>query len=148
MIKDVILSISGLQLYDEENTPPVKTITSANYYKKHGKHYILYEEVTEGFDKVTKNILKVTDNSLNLQKKGVTNVEMLFERNKSNVSYYNTPYGSFCIGIHTKDMSITETQDDIDIEVSYSLDVNHEHAAECHIKINIHSKEAKNFKLL
>ena len=148
MIKDVILSISGLQLYDEQNTPPVKTITAANYYNKHGKHYILYEEVTEGFTEVTKNTMKLTENSLILQKKGVTNVEMLFEKNKSNVTYYNTPYGSFCIGIHTKDMNITETQDDIDIEVSYTLDVNHEHAAECNIKINIHSKEAKNFKLL
>ena len=49
MIKDVILSMSGLQLYDDQKTPPIKTITSANYYKKHGKHYILYDEVMEGF---------------------------------------------------------------------------------------------------
>ena len=43
-------------------------------YKKNGKHYILYDEVQEGFDGVTKSVIKVNDDFLDVTKKGVTNV--------------------------------------------------------------------------
>jgi len=148
MTKDVILSISGLQFFGEEDASPVKIITAATYYNKHGKHYLLYDEVLEGFQDITKNIIKLKNDSLDISKKGIANVDMLFEKNKRNITYYNTPYGSFYIGIHASNIKMTETEDDIDVEVDYALEINHEHAADCKIKMNIHSKEAKNFKLL
>ena len=44
MTKDVLLSISGLQFAarDEEDVEPIEVITAGDYYKKNGKHYILY----------------------------------------------------------------------------------------------------------
>ena len=47
MTKDVLISISGLQFAEGENSEPVEVITSGSYYKKNGKHYILYDEVAE-----------------------------------------------------------------------------------------------------
>ena len=87
MTKDVLLSISGLQFaaQDEEDVEPVEVITAGDYYKKNGKHYILYEEVMEGFDGNTRNIIKLTEDSLDITKKGVSNVHMVFEKNKKNV---------------------------------------------------------------
>ena len=87
MTKDVLLSISGLQFaaQDEEDVEPVEVITAGDYYKKNGKHYILYDEVMEGFDGNTRNIIKLTDDSLDITKKGVSNVHMVFEKNKKNV---------------------------------------------------------------
>ncbi len=50
MTKDVLLSISGLQFAakEEEDVEPVEVITAGGYYKKNGKHYIMYDEVMEG----------------------------------------------------------------------------------------------------
>lgn len=111
MTKDVLLSISGLQFAakDEEDIEPVEMITAGDYYKKNGKHYILYDEVMEGFDGNTKNIIKLTEDSLDITKKGISNVHMVFEKNKKNVSYYNTPFGSLLIGIDAKSVDIAET---------------------------------------
>ena len=72
MTKDVLLRIQGLQFLQEENEnpEPVEMITSGDYYKRNGKHYVLYDEVMEGFDGVTKNIVKIQDGCLDVMKKG------------------------------------------------------------------------------
>ena len=61
MTKDVLVKISGLQFSDDQDNDPVEIITTGSYYKKNGKHYILYDEVQEGFDGVTKSVIKVND---------------------------------------------------------------------------------------
>lgn len=149
MTKDVLLSISGLQFaaQDEEDATPVEVITAGDYYKKNGKHYILYDEVTEGYEGNTRNIIKLTEDSLDITKKGVSNVHMVFEKNKKNVSYYNTPFGSLLIGIDAKSVDIAETDDSIDVKVKYNLEVNYEHLADCSIVMNIKSKESGEFTL-
>lgn len=149
MTKDVLLTISGLQFaaQGEEELEPVEVITAGDYYKKNGKHYILYDEVMEGFEGSTRNVIKVTDDSLDITKKGVSNVHMIFEKNKKNVSYYYTPFGSILVGIDAKSVAINETDENIDIKVEYNLEVNYEHLADCSITMNIKSKEARDFSL-
>lgn len=147
MTKDVLVKISGLQFSDDQGNEPVEIITTGNYYKKNGKHYILYDEVQEGFDGVTKSIIKVNDDFLDVTKKGVTNVHMMFEKNKKNMSYYNTPFGNLLVGINATDVKVNETEDNIDIKVDYKLEVNYEHLAECSISMNIMSKDTKDFRI-
>lgn len=147
MTKDVLVKISGLQFSDDQGNDPVEIITTGNYYKKNGKHYILYDEVQEGFDGVTKSIIKVNNDFLDVTKKGVTNVHMMFEKNKKNMSYYNTPFGNLLVGINATDVKVNETEDNIDIKVDYKLEVNYEHLAECSISMNIMSKDTKDFRI-
>ena len=113
---------SGLQFAEDQDNGPVEIITTGNYYKKNGKHYILYDEVQEGFDGVTKSVIKVNDDFLDVTKKGVTNVHMMFEKNKKNMSYYNTPFGNLLVGINATDVKVNETEDNIDIKVDYKLE--------------------------
>ena len=150
MTKDVLLSIRGLQFVarEEEDIEPVEMITAGDYYKKNGKHYIIYDEVMEGFDGNTRNIIKLTEDSLDITKKGVANVHMVFEKNKKNVSYYNTPFGSLLIGIDAKSVDIAETENNIDVNIKYNLEVNYEHLADCSIVLHIKSKESGDFSLV
>lgn len=150
MTKEVLLTISGLQFaaQGDEESEPVEVITAGDYYKKNGKHYILYDEVMEGFQGNTKNVIKLTEDSLDITKKGVSNVHMIFEKNKKNVSYYYTPFGSILVGIDAQSVDIRETEENIDVKVKYNLEVNYEHLADCSITMNIKSKEAKDFTLV
>lgn len=147
MTKDVLVSISGLQFSAEDQNEPVEMITSANYYKKNGKHYIVYDEVTEGFSDTTKNIIKLGEESLDITKRGVTNVHMMFEKDKKNVTYYYTPYGSLLVGIDATDIKVLETEHDINVKVDYALEVNYQHMADCSISMSIKSKEAGDFHI-
>lgn len=147
MTKDVIVSISGLQFPGEGEAETVEVITNGNYYLKNGKHYIIYEELAEGFTGTTRNVVKLQDNCLDITKKGISNVHMMFEKNKKNVSYYYTPFGSLLIGIDANSIRVEETDQNINVTVDYSLEVNYEHLADCTIKMNIKSKEAGDFRL-
>jgi len=149
MTKEVILSITGLQFEDADpnSSEPLEVITIGEYYNRNGKHYIMYNEVTEGFEGYTKNTVKISENTLDITKKGVSNVHMVFEKNKKNITCYNTPFGNLMIGIAAKDVQVKENEENIDVSVDYVLDVNYEHLADCKISINIKSKDAKDFSL-
>lgn len=147
MTKDVIVKISGLQFAGEEDSDSVEVITSGTYYKKNGKHYVLYEEVMEGTTDITKNVIKIGENSMEVTRKGPASVHMVFEKDKKNVSYYYTPFGNLLIGIDAKKIQIDESEMDINVKVNYGLEINYEHVADCHIIVDVKSKEAKDFKL-
>ncbi len=147
MTKEVIVSISGLQFSEDGANEPVEIITAGDYYKKNGRHYVIFDEVMEGFAGTTKNRIKLHEDLLDITKKGVSNVHMLFEKNKKNLTYYHTPFGSILVGIDAKKIEITEEENQIDVAVDYALDVNYEHLADCQIRMNIRSKEAGDFRL-
>ena len=148
MTKDVLLSIKGLQFANEQDTEPVEVITSGDYYKRNGKHYILYDEVMEGQEESTRNIIKVQNDYMELTKKGVVNVHMVFEKNKQNVTYYYTPYGGLQIGIDAERVSVDERDEEIQVEVLYGLDINNEHLANCRITLTAVPRGSRHFTLL
>lgn len=147
MTKDVLISIAGLQFELNSEEEKIEVITAGDYYQKNGKHYVLYDEVMEGFEGTTKNIIKISEDTLDITKKGINNVHMIFEKNRKNVTYYNTPFGSILVGIAAKNVDVKETNENIDVIVNYGLEVNYEHLADCTITMNIKSKEAKDFSL-
>ncbi len=148
MTKDVLVSISGLQFIDDQDQAhPIELITPGEYYCRNGKHYILYDEVMEGFEGVTKNRIKIQDNCLDITKKGISNVHMVFEKNKKNMTCYETPFGNLMLGINANQIDFKQTEDSIDVSVNYVLDVNYEPLADCQIQINVTSKGAGNFSL-
>ena len=77
MTKDVLINISGLQM-DVEPDNPIEMVTTGAYYLRNGKHYILYDELSED-NEVTKNVLKIGPNSVELTRKGAQGSHMVFE---------------------------------------------------------------------
>ena len=146
MTQEVLLTLQGLQFEQrEEDADKIEMVTVGDYYKKNGKHYVIYEEVTEGFTQTTKNRLKFSEDMLELSRNGLVNMHMVFQENKKNLTNYNTPFGQILIGIDTKKIQIKEQKDNIVVDVDYSLDVNYEFLSDCHIKISICSKEKAAF---
>lgn len=143
MTKEVLISISGLQL-DINEEEAVEVISVGTYYKKNGKHYLLYEELPMeemGSRKLTKNTIKISDNQVDIIKKGVSNTHMIFEKDKKNVTYYNTPFGELLIGIYTTNLEVVESEDEILVNLEYALDVNASHVSDCDIKIKVSARQ-------
>ncbi|MCI8374719.1 MAG: DUF1934 domain-containing protein [Lachnospiraceae bacterium] len=147
MTNEVLLTIAGLQLIDGDQEMPVEVVTAGNYYLRNGKHYILYDEVVEGCSGHIHNTVKIGEESLEVIKKGISNVHMVFEKNKKNLTCYATPFGNLTVGIMAHRIQIEESDTDIDVQVSYSLDVNDEYLADCSIQMNVKSKDTGDFRL-
>ena len=138
MTKDVLITISGVQMLDEEDMD-VEMVTRGDYYQRNGKHYILYDEVMEGFEGTVRNVIKVSPESEDIIKQGAASARMQFEKNKKNLSCYTTPLGDLMIGIQANRISIDEGQDHLKINVEYSLDINYQHASDCNISVSVQS---------
>lgn len=142
MTKEILLSLKGLQMENpEEESQELETITPGEYYKRNGSHYVIYDEVTEGFSDVTRNMIKFKDSALEVTKKGLFNVHMIFEEKKKNMTSYVTPYGNILIGIDTQSVRIQEEEDRIRVDVDYILEANYQHLADCRIEMSVCSRE-------
>ena len=137
MDKDVWISVAGLQFGDNPEGERIEIITPGSYYKKKDHHFVMYDEIEEGTDAVTKNTVKFDGDMLTISKRGFTNVEMIFEKNKRNMTNYVTPYGTLMVGIDTDRIDIRESDDVINIDIDYALDINYEHLANCKIQMEI-----------
>ena len=146
MTRDVLITISGIQLADGDSNE-VEMITAGDYFQKNGSHYILYDEVMEGQNDIIKNTIKIRPEGLDIIKRGSSSVHMTFEKDKKNLSCYATPSGEMMIGINTNDILIAEDEDSLKVRVSYSLDINYQHVSECNINLDIHSKSTANIHL-
>lgn len=148
MTKDVLITIKGLQsLGEAADTEEVELVAKGDYYFKNGHHYIFFEERVEGFTEPTKNSIKVSANSVEVKKKGLTNVQMIFEENKKNLTYYATPFGNLQMGIAATKIDVKEQPEGLDISIDYALEINAEHAADCRISVNVRQKDAGEFSL-
>lgn len=140
MKKEVLVSISGLQ-YELDNDEAVEVISAGEYYKRDGKHYITYEEMLEDMDGVSNCIIKITDQQIDMIKRGANNVHMIFAVNNKNTTFYNTPYGELQIGIYTTLIDIKEEEDKLTVDIEYSLDINYAKVSDCHIQLKVTSRK-------
>lgn len=136
MTKDIFVTITGMQTQDTGEA--VEIINAGTYYKKNDMHYVLYDEVIEGFDQITKNMIKFKAGYLNVSKKGVLTSNMEFDLEKKTENRYVTPYGDMLMEIRTKELSMTETEEEIRVTADYILDADGRFLADCHIQIEIH----------
>lgn len=147
MTEEVLVSIKGMQMLSPDQEDEVEVVTHGSYLNKNGKHYIRYEEVMEGMEGTIQNLIKVDENGMEVTKRGLTNVHMIFEKDKKNMTYYATPFGNLLVGISATSVDVKSSEKNIDVTVSYALDVNYEHMADCTINMNIKSKDDREFHL-
>ncbi|MBD5548990.1 MAG: DUF1934 domain-containing protein [Lachnospiraceae bacterium] len=141
MTKEILLSLKGLQMESKEDAQSTETITPADYYQRNGSHYVVYEEIMEGFTAPTRNRIKFNGSCMEVSKKGLVNVQMLFEENKKNMTNYTTPYGNILIGIDTESILVEEKENQIRVEVEYALEANYQHLADCRIEMKLRPRE-------
>ncbi len=139
MTKDVLISISGLQ-FEVNSEEPVEVVSVGEYYERNGKQYLVYEELQMddvGSREMTKNTIKISDNQVDIIKKGTNNVHMIFEQNKKNITYYNTPYGDLLIGLYTTAIERSQDEEEITLKLEYALTINSNHISDCNITIKV-----------
>ena len=139
MNKEVIINISGLQL-DAGTEEPIELMTTGDYYLKNGKHYVIYDELTDD-SQVVKNRLKISPKVMEVTKKGASSSHMVFERGKENLTYYDTPFGSLLLGINTSKIDLEEKEDSMALHIDYGLSINSDHVSDCSIDVSIASKQ-------
>ena len=126
MTKEVELSIAGLQWGTDIEENNIETVRKAEYFKRSGSHYLLYEEETEGFSQTSRNRIKFKEKKVELTRQGLMDTHMIFEENKRHLMNYVTPYGSLLLGINTGKVCVEEQDDCIRVIIEYVLEMEEE----------------------
>lgn len=142
MTKDVLVSIKGTHMRDEDNEN-IELVVPAKYSFEEGIDKITYDELVEGSRQSIKNTISVDMEGISILKEGFTNTNMNFYKNgKKHITYYNTPYGEFVMGILTKNIDIQRSDDRLKVSVDYLLDIGENVISDCNIVVDVRSKQA------
>ena len=151
MTEDILISVRGLHTLDieqkEEETDELEMTMSGKYYFRNGKHYVLFEETDEESQSVVKNRFKLSEDRLEISKKGVMNATMTFQRGEKSSSWYGTPVGDVQLGIEVTDMQLMEGEDEIEMNVAYALEMNSEHVSDSRIRLRIMERNKGLFRI-
>lgn len=143
MNKDVVIRMEAVQRYPGQEPECTVTEVQAEYYLRNQSHYVMFEEIQEGFKEKTKSMLKIKKNCVELTKKGLINSHMFFEESGTFATEYKTPFGGFLLDIHTGKLIILEMPHQIQIEIVYSLESQEQKVADCNIRIMIKEKQSE-----
>jgi uncharacterized beta-barrel protein YwiB (DUF1934 family) len=123
MNKNVIISVKGTQMVRDEDVNELELVTEGKYYKKGNAYYITYKESeVTGMDGTT-TTLKVSDGVVTLMRFGSVNTQFIFEQGQKHVSYYDTTYGAFTVGVFANEVNIDVDDEGGEIMVDYRLEI-------------------------
>ena len=142
MTNKVLVTISGLQ-FDTDGQSPVELVTVGDYYMKNGKHYIVFEEEDSDGAGKTRTVIKISGDQVNVIRSGANNVNMVFEKDKKNMTYYETPYGELLMGLNTLNIDLKESEDEVEVTIIYTLEMNYSHISDCRIVLKAQAKPDK-----
>jgi uncharacterized beta-barrel protein YwiB (DUF1934 family) len=128
--KDVIISVKGSQISEDSDENVMELITEGKYYKKGDTYFITYKESEVTGMKGTTTTLKVGDNMVTLMRFGSVNSQFVFQRGQKHVSYYDTEYGAFTIGVYTNQMEVKVDDNGGEIRVGYELEIDNNKTGE------------------
>ncbi len=123
MKTNALITLTGRQNVDGENDQYELT-TLGSYRKKDDKYYISYEgsELT-GYAGTT-TTLKIKDGCVSMIRFGNSSTQMIFEKEKKYVGYYDTPYGSLSVGVTTNSISVDIDDEGGEIDLDYLVELN------------------------
>ena len=122
MDENVVIKISGLQIV--ENTGDnVEVIAKGKHYLKKDKHYLLYEEYENDENTKTSNMIKFNNDIVEITRKGQVDGKLIFQENQKKQSFYSTPMGDLLIEVLTKEIEVSDDDDDVNLKIKYQIHV-------------------------
>ena len=142
MEKEVVISIKGMQKY--EGTPPdaMELVTKGSLTREGESYTLSYQESELTGLEGTLTTIQVDGGQVTLMRVGEFNSQLVFQEGRRHLSMYNTPYGAMSIGVNTRHLMASLTDQGGDIEVDYTVEVDHALAGRNVFRINVKESES------
>jgi uncharacterized beta-barrel protein YwiB (DUF1934 family) len=140
MGKEVVISIKGIQKYEGALPDVVELVTEGRLAREGDSYTLSYQESELTGLEGTLTTIQVDGGQVTLLRVGEFNSQLVFQEGRRHLSVYNTPYGAMSVGVHTRHLLAELNDQGGDIEVDYSIEVDHALAGRNIFRINV--KEA------
>ena len=125
MKKRVLLTITGTQMYDDNNDK-IELTTVGTLEERNDWYVVKYKEEQEPPQKAIDVTVKIAkdDKTVEILRCGVANSCLIIEKSKRNLCHYGTFYGDILMGIHGKTIQSDVQEDCGRFEFGYDVDIN------------------------
>ena len=140
--KDVIITIRGLQSFEEAENENIELVTSGRFYEKNGIYYVSYKESElTGLGNTTTTV-KVEKDKVTVIRFGDLETHMIFEEGQKHISYYDMGFGSLTVGVSTRSIDKSFGETGGHMKIDYAMEINNAVAWESALCMDI--REAAN----
>ena len=137
MEKDVIISIKGVQRYENEDPDTLELVTAGRLEREGNSYTLSYQESELTGLEGTLTTLQVEPERVTLMRVGEFNSQMVFQEGRRHMSMYSTPYGAMAIGVNTRRLLAALTDQGGDIEIDYAIEIDHSVAGRNSFQISV-----------
>ena len=145
MEKDVVISIKGMQQYEDADPDTIELVTAGRLQKEGESYTLSYQESEVTGLEGTLTTIQVEGEQVTLMRMGEFNAQMVFQEGRRHLSMYNTPYGAMAIGVNTRRLLADLNDQGGDIEIDYAIEIDHAIAGRNIFQIRV--KEANGISL-
>ncbi len=140
MEKEIFITIEGLQEFEDDDRDQVKIITPGTYYQVLGKHYLMFEEVSEDYSERIKSLIKLQEGRVEISRRGDMNSYMVFEEGDANGGYLDTPVGRMELLVNTEKIHVLLEENLLEAQITYLLHINGDFVARREILLSAKPK--------
>ena len=136
-LKDVIISITGVQNFPQGSDDTVELVTEGKYCYRDGKGELSYMESELTGMQGTRTSFTFTPTEVVLSREGTLTSKMVFREGTKNTFLYDTPFGSATMGLDTHKIHSTMGPRGGDMEIDYVVDVDHAVVGRNNFRLNV-----------
>jgi len=130
MDKNVIISVKGTQSTNDQVNTIMEFVTEGKYYKKDEAYFITYDESEVTGMSGTTTTLMVMDGIVTLVRVGTINSHFVFQQGQKHISYYDTEYGAFTVGVTANEVDVKIDDSGGEIRIGYQLEIDNTETGE------------------
>ncbi len=147
MDKNVIISVKGTQSSNDQVENVLELVTEGKYYKKDKAYFVTYDESEVTGMSGTTTTLKVLDGIVTLIRVGSVNSQFVFQQGQKHVSYYDTEFGAFTVGVTANEVDVRIDDSGGEIRIGYQLEIDNNETGENDFCMSIREAGQSNDKL-
>ena len=145
MEKEVIISIKGMQDFEQTGKDSIELVTRGSLGRKAGLLTLSYEESELTGLEGTLTTIQVEPERVTMMRTGQVNTQMVFQEGRRHLAMYNTPYGAMFNDADTTELYTDLNEGGGDIEIDYAIEIDHAIVGRNVFQINV--KQAESFSL-
>lgn len=142
-MKDVIISITGVQSFNKEDKDSIELVTDGKYFFSDDETLLSYMESELTGLEGTKTSFSVDSMGVIMSREGNINSRMVFEEGKKHFFLYETQFGSATMGVDTLKIKNKLGEHGGDMEIDYIIDFDHAVVGRNKFKINVREQAKK-----
>ena len=139
----ILISLDAQSTSEGQPEDTMRLITTGELFEKPGNVVIRYEETIDENEPAHKIEMMVQGNTITMNRQGIFDAKMVFQKGQRYESQYHTPYGDLDMALYCTKATYTRTRETGEIALQYQLDVSGQFAAVHDMKLHyIRKKDA------